>query len=102
MALNEGGDHLDHRVVILARLKRDPTEGVDTTYPDLELWMSELINGGGEALRDLALAVQSERPRGVERPQHEDQPAQKLKCRRPDVCSGAGLTNRGEAVRLPT
>jgi hypothetical protein len=55
---NVGGEHLDDLGVIVGGVASDALQGVDATEPDIELGTSELVDGPGEALGDLAGPVE--------------------------------------------
>jgi hypothetical protein len=55
---HEGGEHLHDGAVIAGRVAGDALQGIDPAQAHIEPVVAELLDGLGEAIGDLPLAVQ--------------------------------------------
>ena len=62
------GQDLDDRGMVVTRFARQPLERVDTSQAHVEAFLiAELVDRARETLRDLALSIQRERARRIDR-----------------------------------
>lgn len=70
MFTQERGEYLHDWTSVGLGVPADALEGVDAAQPDVELlvaWLTELVDGPCEALGDLTLSVEVQRPGSAEK-----------------------------------
>jgi hypothetical protein len=98
---------LDNRRVIAWRLTSEPLKRINTTEPNIELAAPDLLDRAREALGDLALAIERERPRRVDHADNGDRSSKQREQRSSDSTDlGRALvrveaTGRGHPVGSP-